>query len=78
MLTVFSIANQSSINEYSSACSLSFHWPRQHVQLQIRYNFSTISAEDTLTEIIAERARFLTRPQLEPSGVSAGQILPNE
>ncbi len=28
------------------------------------------------TEIIPESARFFTRPQLEPSGVSLGQILP--
>ena len=26
--------------------------------------------------MIADKAKFLTRPQLEPSGVSLGQILP--
>ena len=26
--------------------------------------------------MIADNAKFLTRPQLEPSGVSLGQILP--
>ena len=39
-------------------------------------NFSVISSFGTLTEIIADNARFLTKPQFEPSGVSLGQILP--
>ena len=34
------------------------------------------SSEDTLTEIIADKAKFLTKPQLDPSGVSLGQSLP--
>ena len=40
------------------------------------YIFSTISSEGTLTDIMAESARFLTRPQLDPSGVSLGQMRP--
>ena len=39
-------------------------------------NFSVISSFGTLTEIIADNAKFFTNPQLEPSGVSLGQILP--
>ena len=39
-------------------------------------SFSTISSDGIFTEIIPESARFFTRPQLEPSGVSLGQILP--
>ena len=40
------------------------------------YSFSTISSEGTFTEIIPDNARFFTKPQFEPSGVSLGQILP--
>mgnify|MGYP003323442913 CR=1 FL=1 len=39
-------------------------------------NFSIISSEGALTDMIADKAKFLTRPQLEPSGVSLGHILP--
>ncbi len=39
-------------------------------------SFSTISSDETFTDIIAYKARFLTSPQFEPSGVSLGQILP--
>ncbi len=40
------------------------------------HSLSSTSEGGTLTEMVAERARFLTRPQLTPSGVSEGQILP--
>ena len=39
-------------------------------------NFSTISSDGTFWDIIADNAKFFTRPQFEPSGVSLGQILP--
>ena len=39
-------------------------------------SLSSTSEGGTLTEMVAESARFLTRPQLTPSGVSDGQILP--
>ena len=37
---------------------------------------SSTSDGGTLTEMVAERARFFTSPQLTPSGVSDGQTLP--
>ena len=40
------------------------------------YSFSTISSDGTFTDIIPERARFFTSPQLEPSGVSLGHMRP--
>jgi hypothetical protein len=40
------------------------------------YNFSIISETETLTEIMEDKAIFFTRPQFDPSGVSAGHILP--
>ena len=39
-------------------------------------SLSSTSAGGTLTEMVAESARFFTSPQLTPSGVSEGQTLP--
>src|SRR5207247_5048516 len=42
----------------------------------IRRSLSTISWGSIPTLMLLERARFLTSPQFEPSGVSSGQSLP--